>query len=325
MKSTIFGITSSILLSCAIAPVAEAASLTTLPDPMADPSITSLWVAGGRNSFIDTADQNGQYSIFDLYVPPNVGPPLHFHKLEYEWFYVVDGNPLFQKEEDVIQGEPGTLLYSPIGQLHAFKNKTPDPVRMLLFYGPKAGDPDAVGNIERFFKDERVGQEVVDPFTPPPFNPAELLTAGPEYGLIFPSTFVFTMSEFFGNEISILRTGDPSQAASVTVELSNGEEILVNFEAGEYLKHVAVESNFGNPNLDLILTNPSDGSYLGLLDNQAVLTAKSVPEYSSPVGFLALGIIGFGLMLKRPQKTFSPDRQFPFDPADKPEPTPAHS
>ena len=337
MKSTLFSITGSVVFTLAVGATAEAVSFTELPpvpealleyielaeagllpDPLANPDITTLWVAGGRNSFIDTVDMNGgQYSLFDLYVPPNVGPPLHFHTLEDEWFYVVDGNPAFQQNDTFLQGEAGTLIFSPINERHAFKNTTSEGIRMLLFYEPNpADDPTAIGNIERFFLDERVGQEVTDPFTPPPFNPAELLTAGPEYGLFFPSTFVFTAPEFTGSEVSILRTGEPFEAASVVLDLGNGTDISVNFGAGEFLQTVTLPSGLGNQSLNLLLKDPSEGSFLGLIENQAVVTA-SVPEPSFSISLLAFGALGAGLMLKnRKSNQWNLEKQFSFDSLD---------
>jgi mannose-6-phosphate isomerase-like protein (cupin superfamily) len=335
MKSTLFSITGSVFLTLTVGATAEAVSFTgsqpipealmeyielaeagLLPDPLDNPDITTLWVAGGRNSFIDTVDMNGgKYSLFDLYVPPNIGPPLHFHTLEDEWFYVVDGNPSFQHDEHAFTGEPGTLLFSPVFERHAFKNTTSEGLRMLLFYEPNpADDPTAIGNIERFFLDERVGQEVTDPFTPPPFNPAELLTAGPEYGLFFPSTFVFTAPEFTGNEVSILRTGEPFEAANVLLDLGNGTDLSVDFGAGEFLQTVTLPSGLGNQTLNLMLKDPSEGSFLGLIENKAVVNVASVPESSFPVGVLAFGALGAGLMLKnRKSNQWNVERQFMFD------------
>ncbi len=251
------------------------AQMGTLPDPLADPDILTLWVAGGRVSFINTVDDNGgQFSLFDLFVPPNIGPPLHFHTYEDEWFYVVNGNVGFQQDDKFVPGEPETLIFSPAGERHAFQNTSSEPARLLLFYTPTPeGDPMAVGNIENFFQDPLVGQQVDlnNPETPPPFNPAELIVAGPQYGLMFPSTFVFAAPEFAGNEVSILRTGVTDEAASVTLSLSNGLEIPVNFGVGEFLQTVNISPE-GNQTLDLILEDPSDNSFLGLIQNTAVLT-----------------------------------------------------
>lgn len=155
MKSTLLGITGSLLFSLSLSLKAESFTLVTpdapplptelmnyidmaenntLPDPLADPDILTIWVAGGRISFINTVADNGnQFTAFDLFVPPDNGPPLHFHTRETEWFYVIDGNPNFQLDDNqFIPGEEGTLIFSPVEQLHAYKNTTSESARMIL-------------------------------------------------------------------------------------------------------------------------------------------------------------------------------------------------
>ncbi|UKO99750.1 cupin domain-containing protein [Nostoc sp. UHCC 0870] len=330
MKSALFGLIGSLVLTLTISSTAKAGSISgarllpaelmeyiekaeagTLPDPLTLGKET-LWVAGGRNTFLETvADNGGKYSVFDIYVPPNVGPPLHFHNREDEWFYVVEGNPSFQHQDHTFQANLGTLLFSPEFELHAFLNKTKDPVRMLLFYAqPPESDSTFAGNIEEFFRE--VGQEVTDPFTPPPFNPAELLISGPKYGLFFPSTFVFTAPEFTSNQVSILRTGAPDEAASVILSLENGLDISVEFGAGQFLRNISLPLGLGNQTLDLTLKDPSEGSYLGLLQNKSVLRTTSVPESSSSIGLLAFGVLGLGFLLKKKQQQFNHIGQFQF-------------
>ncbi|MBH8564652.1 cupin domain-containing protein [Nostoc sp. CENA67] len=272
----------------------------TLPDPL-DPNKTQFWVAGGRNTYLKTgADTNGQYSLFDLYVPPNVGPPLHIHNREAEWFYVVDGNPSFQMDDEVIAGSTGSLLYGPQGHLHTFRNLTDTPVRMLLFYEPSG--------IENFFTE--VGQPVTDPINPPSFLPEKLLVAGAKYGLEFPSTFVFASSQFSSDTgVTIIRTGDPSEAVGVTLQVGDITDILVNFGIGESLKTLDLSIPLGSPSLDLLLKSPTNGAYLGLLQNQATFnSATSVPEGSLTYGLLSLGALWLGFKLAHQQKSNSQNK-----------------
>lgn len=318
MKTTGFGlgITGSLLLTIAINTKVQAhtfdglppvpgdlmeyihmAEEGTLPDPL-DPDKTKFWVAGGRNTYLKTtADTNGQYSLFDLYVPPNVGPPLHVHHREAEWFYVIDGNPLFQMNDEVMAGSPGTLIYGPKDHLHTFKNLTDTPVRMLLFYEPSG--------IENFFTE--VGQPVIDPINPPGFEPATLLVAGAKYGLEFPSTFVFATSQFSSDTgITIIRTGDPSTAVGVSLEVGDRTEIPINFDIGESLKTLDIFIPQGSQSVNLRLKSPTNGAYLGLLENQATLNrATSVPEGSFSYGLLSLGALWLAFKLAHQQKSSS--------------------
>lgn len=333
MKTTVFGfgITSSLLLSFAINSEAKAASFTelppvppelaeqiemaeagTLPDPLVDPSVITLWSPAGRVSFINTADQNGgNFSLFDTFVPPNNGVPLHFHTRENEWFYVASGNINFQIDNNLVQGEPGTLLFSPVLQRHAVRNTTSEPARILLFYEPvPEGDPIAIGNIERLFKDPRAGDAVNlnDPtMRPAPVDPAGLLEAAPEYGLSLPSTFALTRRQYTGDEVTILRTGVSDEAANVTLGLSNGLDIPVNFGVGEFLQTVTLPSEVSNQRLDLILQDPSPNSFIASIEARAVITP--VPEPSFSLGLLAFGGLAASLRFKRKQNSVSQVRQ----------------
>ncbi|MCC5611550.1 cupin domain-containing protein [Nostoc sp. CHAB 5834] len=320
MKTTGFGlgITSSLLLTIGINTQVQAhsfgallpvpsdlmeyihmAEAGTLADPL-DPNKTKFWVAGGRNTYLKTtADTNGQYSLFDLYVPPNVGPPLHIHNREAEWFYVVNGNPLFQMEDEVIRASTGSLIYGPQGHLHTFKNLTDTPVRMLLFYEPSG--------VENFFTE--VGQPVsdTDPNNPPSFSPEELLVAGAKYGLEFPSTFIFATSQFTSDTgVTIIRTGDPSTAVGITLQVGDISETLINFDIGESLKTLDLFIPQGSQSVDLLLKSPTNGAYLGLLENQATLNrATSVPEGSFSYGLLSLGTLWLAFKLAYQQKPSS--------------------
>lgn len=333
MKSTVlgFGLTGSFLVTFALTSQAQAHTFNnlppvpselmeyihmaengTLPDPLFDPSITTNWVAGGRVSYINpVANNGGKFSLFQVFIPPDNGPPLHFHTRETEWFYVIEGNPSLQMDDQLFESvDPETLLFSPNRHIHSYKNFGSKPAQMLLFYEPQPGDdPTAIGNIERFFSDPRVGKPV-DPNDPEqrpaPYDPAELLEAGPDYGLFFPSTFTLPQRTYTGNQITILRTGDPAEAASVVLGLSNGLDISVDFDMGEFLQTIILPSEVGNQKLELILKNPSSNSLVSLVEAKAV--RNSVPESSSSFSLLSLGAFGASLLLKRKWALMNPNR-----------------
>ncbi|MGK7940239.1 MAG: cupin domain-containing protein [Crocosphaera sp.] len=318
MKSLSFSFLGSLMLTLAMGSVAKASTIVpppvpdvlmdyiemaetgTLPDPL-DPNKLVLWSGGGeRFTFLERAEDNGgEFSLFDVYVPSGYGPPVHFHTREHEWFYVAEGNAFIQIGDELYAGEPGTLVYGPATIIHAFRNKNPDPARMLLYYAPVSpGDPESVGNIERFFID--VGQEVVDPYNPPQLDIPRLLRVGSlEYGFTFPKTFGFIESEYTGNEIGIRRTGIPNEAGSVVLDLGNGTEIPVDFGIGDVYKTVFLPSDVRRGNLNLSLTNPSEGSLVGLIDETAVRI--DVPESSSPMGVLGFGLLGIYWMFRSKQ------------------------
>jgi len=337
MKTTGFGlgITSSLLLTIGINTQVRAHSFGALPpvpsdlmeyihiaeagtlaDPLLDPSITTNWVAGGRVSYINpVANNGGKFSLFQVFIPPDNGPPLHFHTRETEWFYVIEGNPTLQMGDQLMQTDPRSLMFSPVLQLHSYKNFTSEPAQMLLFYEPQPGDdPTAIGNIERFFSDPRVATPVNpdDPNERPAFyNPAELLDAGPDYGLFFPSTFTLPQRRYTGNQVTILRTGVADEAASVILGLSNGTDIPVDFGMGEFLQTITLPSEVGNQKLDLILKNSSPNSYVSLVEAKAI--RETIPESSSTLSLLLFGALGAGMLLKR-QKTLTSRPHHPYTP-----------
>ncbi len=58
-------------------------------------------------------DTNGQYTLFELRVDPEIGPPPHIHHREGEAFYIQEGELEFQLGNQTVIAAPGTFLYSP--------------------------------------------------------------------------------------------------------------------------------------------------------------------------------------------------------------------
>ena len=64
-------------------------------------------------------ETHGIYSVWEIDVPSNNGPPLHKHLMEDETFYVMDGVftfPYGNKEAKVL--EKGHLINTTRGQFH---------------------------------------------------------------------------------------------------------------------------------------------------------------------------------------------------------------
>jgi mannose-6-phosphate isomerase-like protein (cupin superfamily) len=124
-------------------------------------------------------DTNGQYTLVELQVDPDVEPPSHIHHREDEAFYIQEGELEFQLGDQTVIATPGTFLYSPKGHLHTFKNITNQRAKMLVWYMP--------AGIEQFFAE--VGVPVDDPEAPSrPATPeaiARILAAAPKYGIEF--------------------------------------------------------------------------------------------------------------------------------------------
>ena len=80
----------------------------------------SLWILGDiYTAKINGDETRGVYSVWEIEVAPNNGPPLHKHLMEDETFYVMDGVftfPYGNKEAKVL--EKGHLINTTRGQFH---------------------------------------------------------------------------------------------------------------------------------------------------------------------------------------------------------------
>lgn len=82
------------------------------------------------------AQTAGRYSIAEEIAPPGGGPPLHVHRNEDEWFYILEGAFTFQVGEQLLNVTPGTALFGPRGVPHTFANTGTTPGRMIIVFEP---------------------------------------------------------------------------------------------------------------------------------------------------------------------------------------------
>jgi mannose-6-phosphate isomerase-like protein (cupin superfamily) len=73
------------------------------------------------------------------------GPPLHLHLHQEEWFYVVEGEVVFQIGDRRVQLRAGDSVLGPRGIPHAFSSIGEKPGRMLIAFTP-------AGKMEQFFR-----------------------------------------------------------------------------------------------------------------------------------------------------------------------------
>jgi quercetin dioxygenase-like cupin family protein len=64
------------------------------------------------------------------------GPPVHFHLHQEEWFYVMEGEVLFQVGESRRQLRAGESLLGPRGIAHGFVGVGAKPAHMLIAFSP---------------------------------------------------------------------------------------------------------------------------------------------------------------------------------------------
>lgn len=103
---------------------------------------------------ISKTDTENELAIFEQSgLTPNGGPPLHIHPYQDEWFYIIEGEYLFQVGEDQYEIKKGDTIFLPRNVQHAFKQLT-EKGKMIVTYLP-------AGKMESFFK-------VTDQWTTPP-------------------------------------------------------------------------------------------------------------------------------------------------------------
>jgi quercetin dioxygenase-like cupin family protein len=103
---------------------------------------------------ISGTDTENDLAVFEQTgLTPNGGPPLHIHPFQDEWFYVVEGDYLFQVGNDKYKMKSGDTIFLPRNVQHAFIQRS-EKGKMIVSYLP-------AGKMEAFFK-------VTDKWTTPP-------------------------------------------------------------------------------------------------------------------------------------------------------------
>src|SRR4051795_861104 len=123
-----------------------------------DGELPHLGVAGNTyTTLLRAEDTAGRYSLIDMYVLPNGGPPLHRHDFE-ESFTVLEGEIEATFRGKTVTAKAGDVLAIPANAPHRFQNKTAQPARLLCICSP-AGQ-------EEYFAE--IGVPVATRTTPPP-------------------------------------------------------------------------------------------------------------------------------------------------------------
>jgi quercetin dioxygenase-like cupin family protein len=94
---------------------------------------------------ISGKDTNNKIAVFEqIGLTPNGGPPLHIHPYQDEWFYVIEGEYLFQVGIDKYLMKAGDTIFLPKKIQHAFIQLS-EKGKMIVSYLP-------AGKMEAFFK-----------------------------------------------------------------------------------------------------------------------------------------------------------------------------
>lgn len=94
---------------------------------------------------ISSKDTDGDIAVFEqIGFTPKGGPPLHLHLYQDEYFYIINGEYLFQVGDDKFQMKAGDTIFLPRNVPHAFVQLS-DTGKVLLSYLP-------AGKMEDFFR-----------------------------------------------------------------------------------------------------------------------------------------------------------------------------
>jgi quercetin dioxygenase-like cupin family protein len=88
------------------------------------------------NVLLRSEQSGGHVSMTEIVVPAhNAGPPLHTHDFD-EAFYVLEGELIFQVEDELITKRAGELAFVPRNVAHALANHSDADARYLLVCTP---------------------------------------------------------------------------------------------------------------------------------------------------------------------------------------------
>ena len=113
------------------------------PTPAFSPSMVELenglvvHAFGEKVVFHLTGEQTGgNLTLWTEFVPPQGGPPPHYHRNEDEWFVVQEGSFEFLVDGNWKPLAPGGTLYLPKNAVHTFKNVGETEGRLLVATSP---------------------------------------------------------------------------------------------------------------------------------------------------------------------------------------------
>jgi mannose-6-phosphate isomerase-like protein (cupin superfamily) len=94
---------------------------------------------------ISSADTGGAFTVFEGQTQPLAGPPLHRHRDQDEWWYILGGEFRFEVDGREIYARAGETVFAPRGSRHTFQNIGSVPGRTLTTVVP--------GGVDLFFEE----------------------------------------------------------------------------------------------------------------------------------------------------------------------------
>ena len=112
----------------------------TVARPDTDPDLPHIGLVGDTYTIlVSGADSAGKYTLIDMHVPPNGGPPPHRHDFE-EMFSVLEGEVAVTFRGEQLIAHAGETINVPANAPHSFVNLGSTPVRLLCLCAPAGQD-----------------------------------------------------------------------------------------------------------------------------------------------------------------------------------------
>ena len=126
---------------------------------MSDTPMVQFWVGRGVDRLGDyygrgignvffkvaTEDSHGGLLVVEMTHHTKGGPSRHFHYEQDEWFYVVEGEYIFEVGQELIRLKPGDSLFGPRKVPHVWAFVGDQPGRILFIFTP-------AGQMEAYFR-----------------------------------------------------------------------------------------------------------------------------------------------------------------------------
>jgi quercetin dioxygenase-like cupin family protein len=100
----------------------------------------------GETVFVKVSheDSSGAFEVVEELTPAQGGPPLHLHRGQDEWLYVLEGKFVFEMNGQRTEASAGCSVFLQKGVPHTFQNIGNSAGRLLAVVAP--------AGIERFFR-----------------------------------------------------------------------------------------------------------------------------------------------------------------------------
>jgi quercetin dioxygenase-like cupin family protein len=137
----------------------------------------ALWFMGTLGVIKASAKTTaGRVAVIEQLAPLGSGSPLHVHRREDEWFYVIDGELTLWVGGEVIKASAGSFVYGPRDIPHTFQVSS-EQARFLL-----VAEPAGFEDFMRAAGEPAASLTIPAPPSAPP-DPAQMAAVAAEYGL----------------------------------------------------------------------------------------------------------------------------------------------